>query len=362
MVMREELEEVSNMGTVDAAAGAVGIIGLGKMGGSLARQALEKGWRVAGFTIGGPSPELVAAGLRPAAALGELRELLPAPRAVLLYIPAGRAVDALLSELESVLEPGDVVADGGNSYWGDSIVRHRRLRERGLHFVDLGTSGGVSGARQGACFMAGGDPEPIARLEPLLVSLAVPGGYVHAGPPGSGHFTKLVHNGIEFGMLQAIGEGVNLLAKYPHARLNIEGILRNWNHGSVIRSWLVELMARAYQEEGGLERIAPYVEDTGEVSWLVSDALHLEVPVPVIAQSVMQLFASRDDERPWARAIAMMRHGFGGHPYGPAPAIAEERRTGRLRDDFLEPAGGDAQAVRSAVSVSDRGEPQGGGS
>lgn len=322
---------MSDMRTTDEAARGFGIVGLGKMGGALALQALEKGWGVAGFTIGGPSKELVAAGLKPAARLGELRDFLRAPRTVLLYIPAGRAVDVLLAELETVLEAGDIVADGGNSYWGDSIVRHRRLQERGLHFVDLGTSGGVSGARRGACFMAGGDPEPIARLDPLLLDLAVPGGYVHAGPPGAGHFTKLVHNGIEFGMLQAIGEGVNLLEKYPHARLNIEGILRNWNHGSVIRSWLIELMARAYAEEGGLERIEPYVEDTGEVNWLVSDALHLEVPVPIIAQSVMQLFASRDDERPWARAIAMMRHGFGGHPYGPAPAIAEERRTGRMQ-------------------------------
>jgi 6-phosphogluconate dehydrogenase len=309
------------------------------MGGSLALQALEKGWPVVGFTRGGPPAELVEAGLLPADALGKLRELLPPPRKVLLYVPAGPTVDALLDELAAVLAPGDVIGDGGNSYWGDSIAGHRRLEARGLHFVDLGTSGGVSGARNGACFMAGGEPEPVARLEPLLNDLAVPGGYVYAGPPGAGHFTKLVHNGIEFGMLQAIGEGVNLLAKYPRARLNIEGILRNWNHGSVIRSWLVELMALAYQEEGGLERIAQFVEDTGEVNWLVSDALHLEVPVPVIAQSVMQLFASRDDERLWARAIAMMRHGFGGHPYGPAAGIAEERKSGRIGDAFLEAGG-----------------------
>lgn len=330
MVDRKEPDEASR---------TFGIIGLGRMGGSLALQALEKGWRVAGFTLGDAPGELVAAGLRAAGSLGELRQLLPRPRKVLLYVPAGPTVDELLARLETVLDAGDIVADGGNSYWGDSIARHRRLRDRGLHLVDLGTSGGVSGARRGACFMAGGDPEPIAELERLLTDLAVPGGYVHAGPPGAGHFTKLVHNGIEFGMLQAIGEGVNLLAKYPHATLNIEGILRNWNHGSVIRSWLVELLAKAYEDEGGMERISPYVEDTGEVNWLVADALHMEVPVPVIALSVMQLFASRDDERPWARAIAMMRHGFGGHPYGPAAAIAEERRTGRIGDAFLGQGG-----------------------
>ncbi len=324
------------MKDADTVARTFGIIGLGKMGASLALQALEKSWRVAGFTLGGPSPELIDAGLMPAASLTQLRDLLPRPRRLLLYIPAGPAVDKLLAELESELQPGDIIADGGNSYWGDSIARHRRLRSRELHFVDLGTSGGVGGARHGACFMAGGEDEPIARLEPLLNDLAVSEGYVHAGPPGAGHFTKLVHNGIEFGMLQAIGEGVNLLAKYPHASLNIESILRNWNHGSVIRSWLVELMQQAWSKEGGIEKIHPFVEDTGEVNWLVSDALHMEVPVPVIAQSVMQLFASRDSEQIWARAIAMMRHGFGGHPYGPAEAIARERRTGRIQDEFLE--------------------------
>jgi 6-phosphogluconate dehydrogenase len=326
------------MKDADNTARTFGIIGLGKMGASLALQALEKSWRVAGFTLGDPSRELIEAGLIPAAGIPELRDLLPRPRKLLLYIPAGPAVDQLLEELEPELDPGDIIADGGNSYWGDSIARHRRLRTRGLHFVDLGTSGGVDGARHGACFMAGGADEPIAQLEPLLNDLAVSEGYVHAGPPGAGHFTKLVHNGIEFGMLQAIGEGVNLLAKYPHADLNIANILRNWNHGSVIRSWLIELMQEAYSKEGGVEKIPPFVEDTGEVNWLVSDALHMEVPVPVIAQSVMQLFSSRDSDQIWARAIAMMRHGFGGHPYGPAEAIALERRTGRIQDEFLKSA------------------------
>jgi 6-phosphogluconate dehydrogenase len=327
------------MTDAEKAARTFGIIGLGKMGASLALQALEKRWRVAGFTLGAPAPELLDAGLMPATSLTQLLDLLPRPRKLFLYIPAGPAVDNLLAELEPELQPGDILVDGGNSYWGDSIERHRRLRSRQLHFVDLGTSGGVTGARHGACFMAGGDAEPIAQLEPLLIDLAVRDGYVHAGPPGAGHFAKLVHNGIEFGMLQAIGEGVHLLAKYPHADLNIESILRNWNHGSVIRSWLIELMQQAYSKEGGVEKIPPFIEDTGEVNWLVSDALHLEVPVPVIAQSVMQLFASRDSEQIWARAIAMMRHGFGGHPYGPAEGIALERRTGRIQDEFLTSAG-----------------------
>jgi 6-phosphogluconate dehydrogenase len=306
-----------------------GVVGLGRIGGGLALQALEKGMRVSGFTLGGARPELLRAGLQEVHELSGFRETLAAPRRVFLYVPAGRGVDDLLDSLAAVLEPGDIVTDGGNSYWGDSVRRHARLRERGIHLVDLGTSGGVEGARHGACFMAGGESEPVARLAPILTALAVPGGYVHAGPPGAGHFTKLVHNGIEFGMLQAIGEGIDLLERHP-AGLAVPDILRCWRHGSVIRSWLVDLLEQAYRAEDGLERIPPYVEDTGEVDWLVADALHLEVPIPVISQSVMQLLASRDDRRLWARAIAMMRHGFGGHPYGQDEAIRRERQTGRV--------------------------------
>ncbi len=219
--------------------------------------------------------------------------------------------------------------DGGNSYWGDSIRRHRRLKERGIRFVDLGTSGGFEGARHGACFMAGGEREAVARVEPILLDLAVEGGYVHAGPPGAGHFVKLVHNGIEFGMLQAIGEGLDLLERYRDD-LEMAEVLRCWRHGSVIRSWLVDLMEESYRENEGLTEIPAYVEDTGEVNWLVDDALHMETPIPVISQSVMQLFASRDAEKNWARAIAMMRHGFGGHPYGSDEAVVRERREGRI--------------------------------
>jgi 6-phosphogluconate dehydrogenase len=241
-------------------------------------------------------------------------------------------VDRVLDDLTACLEEGDVVVDGGNSYWGDSIRRHQRLNEKGLSFIDLGTSGGIEGAEGGACFMAGGDPDAVRRIEPILKALAVEGGYVHAGPPGSGHFVKLVHNGIEFGMLQAIGEGMALLECYRanRSRIDVAEVLRCWCHGSVIRSWLVELMARSYREEGGLKKVPPYVEDTGEVNWLVGDAMQMEVAIPVIAQSVMQLFASRDDEQPWARAIAMMRHEFGGHPFGADESIARERREGRV--------------------------------
>lgn len=307
-----------------------GIVGLGKMGAGIARNALAKGFAVAGtdshaIADGG----LKAAGLKPAADLQALVAHLPEPRVIMLYVPAGPAVDGVLDQLARVLKRDDIIVDGGNSYWGDSIRRHARLHERGIHFIDAGTSGGPNGARNGACFMVGGDNEAVAIVEPILRALAVEGGYIHAGGPGAGHFVKLVHNGIEFAMLEAIGEGVELLAHYRE-QLPITDILNCWRHGSVIRSWLVDLMEMALREQGGLEKAPAYVEDTGEVNWLVDDALHMEVPIPVITESVVQLIASRDTHRDWARAIAMMRHGFGGHPFGRDANVARERHSGRI--------------------------------
>jgi 6-phosphogluconate dehydrogenase len=177
------------------------------LGGGLARHALSRGFRVFGFDKTEPGADLLEAGLEVLANLEQLREAIEAPRRVFLYLPAGVLVDETLNSLSRILDRGDVAADGGNSYWGDSIGRHRRLKNAGIEFVDLGTSGGPSGALNGACFMVGGEREVVSRLEPVLKELAVPGGYVHAGGPGAGHFVKLVHNGIEFGMLQAIGEG-----------------------------------------------------------------------------------------------------------------------------------------------------------
>lgn len=313
----------------------LGIVGLGKIGGNLAFQALGKGMHVVGLTKGEPPEELLKKGLIKAdSAKGFLDHLNP-PRMVFIYIPAGPVIDTLIDELTDVLEKGDILIDGGNSYWGDSIRRYNRLKERGFQYIDLGTSGGTEGARKGACFMAGGEDAAIQHVEPVLESLSVDGGYVHAGPPGAGHFVKLVHNGIEFGMLQAIGEGIDMLAHYRND-LVIADILRCWRNGSVIRSWLIDLMEEVYRREDHLENIPSYVEDTGEVNWLVDDAMHMEVPVHVIAQSVMQLFASRDERKNGARAIAMMRHGFGGHPYGPDKAIQKERRKGRIGGFYPE--------------------------
>jgi 6-phosphogluconate dehydrogenase len=305
----------------------LGIVGLGRIGGGLARLALRRGLRVAGYTRG-RRPRL-GEGFVAAPDLAQLCAALRRPRRIILYVPAGEAIDELLAQLIPQLSPGDVIADGGNSYWGDSIRRAARLRALGLHFLDVGTSGGVAGARAGACFMVGGDEPAVRRFAPVLRRLAVPGGYVHAGGPGSGHFAKLVHNGIEFGMLQAIGEGIALLERAPQ-KLPVAAILEAWRHGSVIRSWLIDLLAAQIHGRHGLATVPAVVEDTGEVGWLIDDALRLEVPVPVIAQAVMQLLASRDRRGDAARAVAMMRHGFGGHPYGRDRAIARERKSSRI--------------------------------
>jgi 6-phosphogluconate dehydrogenase len=307
----------------------IGVVGLGRIGGGLCLQALEKGIEVAGYSRSGPSKELIDAGLRPVRAPEEFRRELPRPRLLFLYVPAGPTVDQVLGRLLPTLDPGDVVVDGGNSYWKDSLRRERELRRQKIHFVDLGTSGGVEGARRGACFMAGGSAKAFSMIRPVLEHLSAAGGIVHAGPAGAGHFTKLVHNGIEFGMLQAIGEGVDLLERYPQD-LDVGGILRCWRNGSVIRSWLVDLLEREYGAQGGLERIPGHVEDTGEVNWLVGDALDLDVAIPVITHAVLQLLASRDDRKLSARAVAMMRHRFGEHPYGPNRSIRQARATSRV--------------------------------
>jgi len=306
----------------------LGIIGLGKMGGSLALQCVEKGIRVVGKARS-PKPELAKKGVKVVESYEEFVGSLKPPRVIYLSLPAGPTIDEVLRELVPHLDKGDVIIDGGNSYYKDSIRREAELSKLGIHFVDCGTSGGVEGARHGACFMVGGKPEAVKLCEPILKALAVEGGYVHTGGPGSGHFVKLVHNGIEFGMLQAIGEGVELL-RHSDFDLDLRDIFRNWAHGSVIRGWLVELMEKGLGTIGDLKEIPDYVEDTGEVNWLVQEAIEKEIPIPVITQSVIELFKSRKRESDVARAIAIMRHGFGGHPYGKDDHIARERKTSRI--------------------------------
>jgi 6-phosphogluconate dehydrogenase len=308
----------------------LGIIGLGKMGANLALQALDKNIKVVGKARS-KKPELEDKGVKIVNDYRDFVSHLKHPRTIYLSLPAGSTVDSVLNELVPYLEEGDVIMDGGNSFYLDSIKRERELSEKGIYFLDCGTSGGLGGARYGACFMVGGRDKGVKIVEPILKILAINNdGYVHTGKPGSGHFVKLVHNGIEFGMLQAIGEGVALLRQNEFG-LDIAEIFRNWSNGSVIRSWLVELMEKGLREQQDINKIDSYVEDTGEVDWLIQDAINKEIPIPVICQSVMDLFRSRTKDSDTYRAITLMRHGFGGHPFGKDESIAKERKTSRIQ-------------------------------
>lgn len=313
----------------------IAIIGLGKMGGALAAQALEKGVKVYGLTRKGAPEDLIRKGLVDSKNLNDLIGQLKSPRLIFLYMPAGPTIEDYMNQLAGVLSPDDIVVDGGNSYWGDSIRRCKFLLEKDIHLLDMGTSGGISGAANGACFMVGGEKAAYKKIEPILEKMASRDAFAYVGPSGSGHLVKLIHNGIEFGMLQAIGEGMALLENFrKKIPLDMGEVFKVYRNGSVIRSWLVDLMAEQYMSSGSVKKIPSYIEDTGEVNWLISDALHLEVPIPVISQSVMELFRSRDHGLIDYKSVAMMRHGFGGHPFGEEEALKKERLEGRIDQSF----------------------------
>lgn len=295
-----------------------GIVGLGRMGANIARHAMEKDHRVVGFD---PSEETRAAlardGVEPASSLEELVGKLAQPRAILLYVPHGEITDRVATDLLGLLAEEDILVDGGNSHWMDSRRRHASFAEKGIRFVDMGTSGGIEGARTGACFMVGGPREAYEVIEPLLEDLAINReAVVHAGEGGgAGHFVKLIHNAIEFGMIQSIAEGVEMLRRSDY-ELDLPALFVNWNNGSVIRSWLVELMAKALEgnDEAAWERLSTYVEDTEEVKWVLNWAMDADIPSPVIAHAQQQLMQYRDLDWPAAKAVALLRNQFGGHP------------------------------------------------
>ena len=299
-----------------------GVVGLGRMGSNLGLHALELGDVVVAFDQDAEAVRRFASeGGVAAYSVGDLATKLTAPRIVLLFVPHGDPVDSVSRELRSVLEPGDVVADCGNSHWADSEKRHGSFRDRGILFLDVGTSGGLPGARRGACFMVGGDKDAFELVEPLLTRLAAdPEGVFYAGGPGAGHFVKIVHNGIEFGMVQAISEGVALLDRSTRD-LDIANLLAHWNHGSVIRSWLLELAAVALKDGIDLDTLSDYVDDTGEVKWLLHWAIERDLPTPVTVAAQTSLMQYRDESSVQAKAHAVIRNAFGGHPLhlkGPA--------------------------------------------
>ena len=282
----------------------LGMIGLGRMGGNMTKRLEEHGHDVKTYD---PKVESTAATLE------ELRDKLETPRSFWMMVPAGKITEDTFQTLLGLAEPGDVIVDGGNSNFRDSQRRYREAKEKGLRFVDAGVSGGIWGLQVGFCLMVGGDDDAVGRLEPIFTSLAPEDGYAHVGASGAGHFTKMVHNGIEYGLMQAYAEGFEIIehSEFDVDLYRLSGI---WRHGSVVRSWLLELLHSAFEEHGNdLGDIAPYVEDSGEGRWTIHEAIAENVPAPVISAALYARFASRDDINFAAKVAAALRNQFGGH-------------------------------------------------
>jgi 6-phosphogluconate dehydrogenase len=290
------------------------LAGLGRMGANMARRLQRDGHRVVAYNR---SPDkvkgIVAEGLEGAFTAAEAVAKLSTPRIVWLMVPAGDATEATMNEFAALLSKGDTIVDGGNANFKDSKRRHALLAEQGIHFVDAGISGGVWGLENGYGTMVGGDEEAVKPLQPIFETLAPEGGYIHCGPAGSGHYTKMVHNGIEYGLMQAYAEGFEILhaSQYP---LDLEAVAKAWQHGTVIRSWLLELAGNAYADHGeDLADIRGWVEDSGEGRWTVQEAMDLDVPAPVITDALLARFRSRQDESYGGKVLAALRQQFGGH-------------------------------------------------
>jgi 6-phosphogluconate dehydrogenase len=282
----------------------IGMVGLGRMGGNMAERLRRCGHEVVGFDR---NPEI--ADVR---TLAELVQQLPPPRVTWVMVPAGEPTRSTISELGELLSAGDLVVDGGNSNYRDSIARSQELAAKGIGFVDAGVSGGVWGLEVGYGLMVGGDAAHVALIRPVLEALAPEGGLVHAGPVGAGHFTKMVHNGIEYGLMQAYAEGMELLAA-SELGIDVPGAVDAWRHGTVIRSWLLDLLARALTEDPGLAKLKGWADDSGEGRWTVEEAIRLAVPMPAIAAALFARFSSRQDESPAMKVVAALRQQFGGH-------------------------------------------------
>ena len=293
------------------------MIGLGRMGANMTQRLLNGGHRVIVYDQNADAVASSAAGGADAAqSAADLVSRLAAPRAVWVMLPAGAVTDAVVQELAELLDSGDAVIDGGNANYKDTMRRGEMLSKRGIHLLDAGTSGGVWGLVHGYSLMVGGDTAAFARLEPIFQTLA-PGadkGYSHVGPTGAGHFTKMVHNGVEYALMQAYAEGFELLqAKQSEFDLDLTAIAKTWQHGSVVRSWLLDLAVLALEEDPGLENLSAYVDDSGEGRWTVNESVDLAVPTPTITAALYQRFRSRQEEPFGARLLAALRNQFGGH-------------------------------------------------
>ena len=292
----------------------LGLIGLGRMGAGMARRLLRGGHRVV-VNNRSPDPikELEADGAVGAYSVEDLVGALAAPRAIWVMLPAGDVTEKMIARLVPLLQSGDTIIDGGNTNFHDDQRRGAELATHGINYVDQGTSGGIWGLRVGFCLMVGGDPAVVKRLEPAFLTLAPEGGYAHVGPIGAGHFVKMVHNGIEYGMMQAYAEGFEIMQATKGFNLDLHQIAAVWNHGSVVRSWLLELAEDAFNKQPDLASIKGYVSDSGEGRWTVQAAIDADVPAPVITLSLMQRFVSRQEESFAAKVLAALRNEFGGH-------------------------------------------------
>jgi 6-phosphogluconate dehydrogenase len=283
----------------------IGMVGLGRMGSNMAERLRRNGHEVVGYARTSP--------LRQVGTIDELVSALEAPRIAWLMVPAGEATDQVSSELSGRLWPGDLVIDGGNSNFRDSIRRHQTFAQRGVGFIDAGVSGGVWGLEEGYCLMVGGEPEHVELARPIFEALAPPGGFARVGPPGAGHFTKMVHNGVEYGLMQALGEGYELLSSASDIEIDVGAAIEVWRNGSVVRSWLLDLLARALKEDPGLKNVKGWVEDSGEGRWTIQEAVRLAVPIPAISAALFARFTSRQEDSPAMKVVAALRRQFGGH-------------------------------------------------
>jgi len=292
----------------------LGFVGLGRMGFNMATRLLQDGHRVVAYNrTMGKIEQLSEKGAVKAQSLKEMITQLKSPRIIWLMLPAGSVTDEHIEQLQSQLEAGDILIDGGNAYYKDSIRRAAQLKKHDLYFLDAGVSGGIWGLKNGYCLMVGGEEDAFNRAAPLFKTLAPKDGYAHMGKSGAGHFVKMVHNGIEYGLLQAYGEGFALLKGKTEFDLNLQSIAHLWNQGSVVKSWLLELAEKAFNEKQAFDKIRPYVEDSGEGRWTVLEGLELSIPLPVISLSLLERFRSRLEESFSDKVIAALRQQFGGH-------------------------------------------------
>jgi len=298
----------------------LGMVGLGRMGANMTTRLLRGGHSVVAFDRNAEAVQgSVKDGAAAAASLEDLLARLPKPRIVWIMVPSGPPTESTIDALLAVMEPGDIIIDGGNSKYTDGMTRAQRAKTKGVAFIDAGTSGGVWGLENGYCLMVGGDDVAVRHCEPIFKTLAPTDGYAHVGPSGAGHFSKMVHNGIEYGMLAAYGEGFEILEKSPFD-YDLGQLAELWTHASVVRSWLLDLAVLAFKADPGLKNIRGYVDDTGEGRWTVEAAIDQSVPAPCITLALLSRFVSRQEESFSAKVVAALRNQFGGHAVKAEPA------------------------------------------